>query len=257
VHLLEQYVRGYSRRAEAALSVPRRRGAMGRKLTSSAVSSCRGLALVPLTGVLMLTAPHHELSAGGGPSDATGVRAARFATETECWTALNKEAAPDVALSASSAADMRPEPDPRVRRLKAIFRAEGLPPALVWIAEVESAFDPRARSRAGAVGLFQLMPDTAHRFGLRTWPRDERRSVECSTRAAAQYLRYLHGRFGTWPLAIAAYNAGERTVARALRGRQDASFEAVAPRLPAETRSYVPRVLNLMADREGFEVVAR
>jgi len=160
-----------------------------------------------------------------------------------------------MALSAAPART-RVDPDPRVRRLKAIFRDEGLPPALVWIAEVESAFDPDARSRAGAVGLFQLMPDTARRFGLRTWPRDERRKMEPAARAAARYLRHLHARFGSWPLAIAAYNAGEQTVRRALRGRERATFEAIAPGLPRETRSYVPRVLNLMADREGLDVVS-
>jgi membrane-bound lytic murein transglycosylase D len=141
-----------------------------------------------------------------------------------------------------------------VAALQEIFEAEGVPGELVWLAEVESRFDPQARSRSGAVGLFQLMPATARRFGLRTWPRDERRRPAASARAAAAYLRFLYGRFGDWPLAVAAYNAGEERVARAMRLRGGASaggFAAVAAGLPGETRDYVPRVANVIAEREG------
>jgi len=139
-----------------------------------------------------------------------------------------------------------------VRNLKRIFLQEGIPGELVWIAEVESAMNPRARSRAGAVGLFQLTSETAGRFGLRTGLRDERLHPEKSARAAARYLKILHREFGSWPLAIAAYNAGEGRVERALDYRGVSSFEEVAAFLPAETRSYVPRVMAIVADREGI-----
>lgn len=137
-------------------------------------------------------------------------------------------------------------------RLKEIFVSEGVPPQWIWIAEVESSMDPKARSPAGARGLFQFMPATAERFGLRvSWP-DERTDPEKSARAAARYLRALHGTFGDWPLALAAYNAGEGRVSRALKAAGATDFPGVAPRLPAETRMYVPRVLATVARRESI-----
>jgi membrane-bound lytic murein transglycosylase D len=78
-----------------------------------------------------------------------------------------------------------------VPELKPIFAAQKIPPELVWVAEVESSFDRRAESPAGAAGLFQLMPATAKRFGLSLWPRDQRFQPEPSATASAQYLKYL------------------------------------------------------------------
>lgn len=151
------------------------------------------------------------------------------------------------------------EPPSRARvlvpRIKEIFQAEGVPSAWVWIAEVESSMNPKAESPAGARGLFQFMPATAERFGLSTsWP-DERTDPEKSARAAANYLRFLHGRFGSWPLALAAYNAGEGRVGRALQaaGEGARSFSDIAARLPAETRLYVPKVLATVAVREQVD----
>ena len=115
----------------------------------------------------------------------------------------------------------RPWPEaakPYVSRLKPIFTGQKVPPELVWIAEVESSFDPRARSPAGAAGLFQLMPATAKRYGLRTWPLDYRLRPEDSARAAAKYLDYLHAHFKDWRLALAAYNAGEAPSRRCCNG---------------------------------------
>ena len=136
--------------------------------------------------------------------------------------------------------------------LKEIFASEGVPPELVWIAEVESRLDPQARSHAGALGLFQIMPETARRFGLRLGQYvDERYNPEKSAGAAARYLRTLYQEFGSWQLAVAAYNAGEGRVGRALRWSPTGTFEEIAPRLPAETRNYVPRVMMVVSDREG------
>ena len=87
-------------------------------------------------------------------------------------------------------------------QLKKIFINERIPPELVWMAEVQSSFDPNARSPAGAAGLFQLMPATARTLNLSTWPRDERLQPEKNARAAARYLRALYGRYGDWPLTM-------------------------------------------------------
>ena len=151
----------------------------------------------------------------------------------------------------------RPWPDgakPYVTRLKPIFTAQKVPPELVWVAEVESSFDPRARSPAGAAGLFQLMPATAKRYGLRTWPLDDRLRPDDSARAAAKYLEYLHTHFKDWRLALAAYNAGEGTVQKLLQQHKAKTFDAIAMHLPAETQMFVPRVEATLARREGVKL---
>jgi membrane-bound lytic murein transglycosylase D len=135
--------------------------------------------------------------------------------------------------------------------LSSAFAAEGIPPQLAWLAEVESNLNPRARSPAGARGLFQLMPDTAHALGLSTMLPDDRTDPEKSARAAAHYLRTLFVRFGTWPLALAAYNAGEGRVSRLLESSGATDFAGVSSALPAETRMYVPKVCALVAVRTG------
>ncbi len=136
-------------------------------------------------------------------------------------------------------------------RVQGAFRAEGIPAELAWLAEAESTFNPSARSPAGAKGLFQFMPDTARSLGLDTFLPDERTDPEKSAYAAAKYLRSLHGKFGTWPLALAAYNAGEGRVRRAMTASRAKDFAGVASSLPAETRMYVPKVLALVATRTG------
>ena len=150
----------------------------------------------------------------------------------------------------------RPYPEsarPYVSRLKSVFASECVPPELVWIAEVESSFDPRVRSPAGAAGLFQLMPATARRYGLKTtWPFDQRLNPEPSARAAAHYLEYLHNHFNDWRLALAAYNAGEGTVQDLLKHSKTRSYDAIAGRLPAETQMYVPKVEATLLRREGL-----
>jgi len=127
-----------------------------------------------------------------------------------------------------------------------------MPPALVWVAEVESSFDPKARSPVGAAGLFQLMPDTARSLNLSTWPRDERLQPEKNARAAARYLRHLYARFGDWRLALAAYNAGESRVDSLLRQSKTRAFDAIAHRLPAETQMFVPKVEATLQRREAL-----
>lgn len=141
-----------------------------------------------------------------------------------------------------------------VRQLKPIFAAQSIPEELVWIAEVESSFDPRARSPKGAAGLYQLMPATAKRFGLRTSPFDQRLKPEQCAGAAARYLHYLHRHYKDWRLALAAYNAGEGTVDKLLAKKKIKSFDSISTRLPAETQMFVPRVEAVILRREGLKL---
>jgi membrane-bound lytic murein transglycosylase D len=149
----------------------------------------------------------------------------------------------------------RPVPERAERLLpevQAAFKAEGVPVELAWIAEAESTFNPNARSPSGAKGLFQMMPDTAKNLGLSTFLPDERTDASKSARAAAKYLRTLHDKFGEWPLAFAAYNAGEGRVAKLLKQRGSSNFAAIASALPSETRMYVPKVCATIAVRTGM-----
>ena len=134
-------------------------------------------------------------------------------------------------------------------RLCAILGEHGLPPDLALLPVVESGFWPTARGRAGERGLWQLRRDTARRFGLVVNARrDDRLHPERATRAAARYLVFLHARYGDWPLALAAYNAGERRVDRALRRGRRADFWQLADRrlLPRTSREYVPHFLAVV-----------
>ena len=136
-------------------------------------------------------------------------------------------------------------------RLKPAFASAGAPRDLVWLAEVESSFNPEARSPAGAVGLFQLMPQTARGLGLSTSFPDERKDPEKSARAAARYLVGLRQRMGDWRLALASYNAGEGRIRSLLKQHKARTFDEVAPRLPAETQFYVPKFEAVLRRREG------
>lgn len=135
--------------------------------------------------------------------------------------------------------------------LRAAFIAEGVPPELIWLAEAESTFNPRARSPAGARGLYQLMPETARGLGLSTFLPDDRTDPEKSARAAARLLRANYEKFGSWPLALAAYNAGAGRVTRLLEKTSTKTYAGIASALPAETRLYVPKVCALVAVRVG------
>jgi membrane-bound lytic murein transglycosylase D len=135
--------------------------------------------------------------------------------------------------------------------LRAAFIDEGVPPELVWLAEAESTFNPSARSPVGARGLYQLMPETARGLGLSTFLPDDRTDPEKSARAAARLLRANYERFGSWPLALAAYNAGAGRVTRLLEKTSTKTYAGIASALPAETRLYVPKVCALVATRAG------
>jgi soluble lytic murein transglycosylase-like protein/predicted Zn-dependent peptidase len=137
-----------------------------------------------------------------------------------------------------------------------LLRDAGLPEDLVWLAAVESGFDPGAVSPKGAAGMWQFMPETGRAYGLEQTPWvDERRSLVRSTAAAAAHLRDLYERFGRWDLALAAYNLGaggvldaiDRVLATDLPGERTApvGFADLAQRraIPDETASYVPQIM--------------
>ena len=130
------------------------------------------------------------------------------------------------------------------------LEAKAMPKDLVYLPLIESDFNPNARSRVQAVGLWQFMKPTAKQYGLAVGRKvDERKNPRLSTDAALDYLESLHKRLGSWYLAAAAYNSGEGTVLKALKkvtGRTtgtDADFFRIMPRLPKETQDYVPKLI--------------
>ncbi len=136
----------------------------------------------------------------------------------------------------------------------------GLPSELALLPFIESAFNPQAMSGAAASGIWQFMPATGKDFELyQNMFRDDRRDVLASTRAALDYLQRLHGMFGNWPLALAAYNWGQGNVTRAINRNKQLGLEtdylSLSPRMPQETREYVPKlqaVKNIVARPENF-----
>jgi membrane-bound lytic murein transglycosylase D len=128
--------------------------------------------------------------------------------------------------------------------------ARDMPSGLIYLAMIESGFNPRARSPVSASGLWQFMAPTAKQFGLTVNRRvDQRNDPARSTDAALKYLTSLRRQFGSWYLAAAAYNSGPGTVSKALKrvtGRSkgtDADFYRISHRLPRETRDYVPKLI--------------
>jgi len=131
--------------------------------------------------------------------------------------------------------------------IRRVFRDRGLPDDLVWVALVESGFDPAIRSSAGAAGLWQLMPEGARAFGLAIdrWV-DERYDAERATDAAARYLADLHRRLGNWELALAAYNMGYGALLNAIRKYNTNDFWELTKfeaGVPYETALYVPKII--------------
>ena len=134
-----------------------------------------------------------------------------------------------------------------------------MPTELALLPFIESAFNPQAVSSAKAAGMWQFMPATGKYFDLKQNAfRDDRRDVLASTRAALDYLQKLHGMFGDWHLALAAYNWGEGSVGRAIERNRKAGLGLtyLDLNMPAETRLYVPKlqaVKNIVANPQGFQ----
>jgi len=139
------------------------------------------------------------------------------------------------------------------------MREAGTPEVLSWLPLIESGFKTKAFSKARALGLWQFIASTAYRYDLRRdrWV-DERMDPEKSTQAAIAYLKVLHGLFGDWTTALAAYNCGEGNVLRVIRQQHVNyldDFWDLYPRLPLETARYVPRflaALHIIKDPEKY-----
>ncbi len=134
--------------------------------------------------------------------------------------------------------------------MRGILEKYGLPGDLIYLALIESGFSPKAYSRARASGPWQFIQGTARRYGLKVdWWIDERRDYEKSTHAAASYLKDLYGMFDSWPLAAAAYNAGEGKIMRAVsRYKTDDISKLIRHRyLKGETKDYVPKMLAALS----------
>ena len=130
--------------------------------------------------------------------------------------------------------------------MKAVLKENNLPENLVYVALIESGFSPKAFSRANAVGYWQFIHGTGKRYGLRIDGFvDERRDPILSTRAAADYFKDLYSLFGSWHLALAAYNSGEYRVNRVVLRHYTRDFWALSAKkaLPRETRNYIPKLI--------------
>lgn len=138
--------------------------------------------------------------------------------------------------------------------MKDILGNYGLPGDLIYLALIESGFSPKAYSVANASGPWQFIAATGQRYGLKIdWWRDERRDFEKSTHAAANYLKDLYGLFDKWPLATAAYNAGEGKIMKAVSRYRSEEFSDLIRYgyLKQETKDYVPKMIAaLMIGKE-------
>jgi membrane-bound lytic murein transglycosylase D len=123
----------------------------------------------------------------------------------------------------------------------------GMPTEIALLPVIESAFTPRAMSRAKASGIWQFIPSTGKLYGLKQdWWRDNRNDIVAATDAALNYLQRLYDMFGSWELALAAYNCGEGCVGRAIAWNQKRNMPTdylSLSRLPPETRNYVPKLI--------------
>jgi peptidoglycan lytic transglycosylase D len=146
--------------------------------------------------------------------------------------------------------------------IEKILKEEGVPLDLIYLCQAESAFQPRALSRAAAKGMWQFISSRGKEYGLRqTWWIDERSDPEKSTRAAARHLKDLYQEFGDWYLAMAAYNSGPVRVQRALEKTGADNFWTLADKraLPRETINYIPNILALTIigknpEKYGFNI---
>ena len=153
----------------------------------------------------------------------------------------------------ATALGLRPS-RPILPRVEAILAEHDVPRELAAVPAVESGYRVTARGRHGELGLWQLRPATARRFGLEVSKKaDDRAAVDPSTRAAARYLAFLHDRYADWLLALAAYNAGEGRVDRALAEHPGATYwDLVEARaLPPISREYVPKILAVVQVTEN------
>jgi membrane-bound lytic murein transglycosylase D len=137
----------------------------------------------------------------------------------------------------------------------------GMPAEIALLPMIESAYNPRAYSTSHASGIWQFIPSTGKLYGLeQNWWQDERRDVLAATKAALDYLDKLYEMFGSWELALAAYNWGEGAVARAVQHNESRGLKAdyLSLDMPAETRNYIPKLMavkNIVTRPESYGLV--
>ena len=150
--------------------------------------------------------------------------------------------------------------EPFLYSIVKLVETKNVPGEIALLPIVESAFQPHVVSPARAAGIWQFIPSTGHNYGLKhSHSYDGRRDIYASTKAAIKYLTKLHGDFGDWLLAIAAYNCGEGNVSRAVKRNlaQGLPTDFWSLNLPQETRAYVPRLIavaRLFADAEKYGI---
>jgi membrane-bound lytic murein transglycosylase D len=204
-----------------------------------------------------ISAPNDNASFGGYSGESENVPSGTDG-KTDLWSRIKSGyAMPELKSQATTTHESwyasRPEYMKRMvdRSQKYLYhiveevQKRGMPTEIALLPMVESAFNPKAYSTSKASGIWQFIPSTGKNFGLKqTWWVDNRRDVTAATDAALTYLQKLHVMFGTWDLALAAYNAGEGTVMRAIeRNRKNGlPTDYQSLNLPAETKNYVPKL---------------
>jgi membrane-bound lytic murein transglycosylase D len=227
-------------------------------LKTRAGQAAVSVGLFVVAGVFVLTAPNASRSgdnlvytseAAAAAADAVGVRwdlaNIDHATVDE-WTE-RFTTSPTLRPRFATWLERKPNFEPMISEKLA---ARNMPQDLIYLAMIESGFNPTAYSHAHAGGLWQFIAETGRRYGL-TINRglDERNHPDKATDAALAYLSDLHDRFGSWYLAAAAYNTGENRVGRIMRNvtgsekGTDADYYRIAHLLPRETRNYVPMMI--------------
>lgn len=202
-------------------------------------------ASVPLTNVVHVSAALESAVSGSRRVDGDGLDLPNIShPRVDSWI---KRFTTDQRGSFATYLDRMTRYEPMISRKLA---ERDMPQGLIYLAMIESGFNPTAKSRVAATGLWQFMRATGKEYGLTVTGRvDERKNPVRATDAALEYLSDLHDRFGSWYLAAAAYNTGQGRVSRVLKqvtGKKkgtDADYYRIAHRLPKETREYVPKMI--------------
>lgn len=131
--------------------------------------------------------------------------------------------------------------------IKQIFKKEGVPEELAYLAIIESGINSTVRSSSNAAGIWQFMPQTARNFGLKVNKYiDERKDPYKSTVAAAKYLKSLYNTFGSWELVVASYNCGGGCIMKRLKSTSASSLSEIKHLLPKQTKDYVSKFFAIL-----------
>ena len=222
---------------------------------------------------LPVVEPPVELATGGDPDSVTNATLQLRSEYGDLWTRIRQGFLLDdldtpLVKTAEDWYEARPDYVARMversRRYLYYIVVEiekrNMPMEIALLPMIESAYNPMAYSRSRASGLWQFIPSTGKLYGMeQNWWHDDRRNVVTATEGALDYLEKLHAEFGDWYLAMAAYNCGEGAVRRAIEinEKHGRPTDYLSLKLPAETRSYVPKlqaVKNIVNDPEKFDL---